>query len=78
LDLSDINWVIVGGESGPDFRTIEIKWARAIRDRCVRAGVPFFFKQWGGLTPKSRGRRLDGRLWNEYPPVANGAAATHR
>ena len=78
LDLGHINWVIAGGESGPGFRAVEIEWVRDIRDQCVHARVPFFFKQWGGTTPKARGRRLDGRLWNEYPPQSNGASVTHR
>lgn len=70
LDLDGIDWVIVGGESGPNHRPIEADWVRAIRDRCVDAGVPFFFKQWGGRTPKAGGRDLDGRHWDEYPDLA--------
>jgi protein gp37 len=62
-----IDWVIVGGESGPKYRPMRDEWARAIRDDCVAADVPFFFKQWGGRTPKSGGRSLDGREWNEMP-----------
>ncbi len=67
LDLQGIDWVIVGGESGPGFRPIEADWIREVRDQCVEAGVAFFFKQWGGIRPKSGGREFDGRTWNEYP-----------
>ena len=70
LSLRGIDWVIVGGESGPGCRRMEQEWVRAIRDRCVARGVPFFFKQWGGLNKKKTGRRLDGRLWNEFPPLS--------
>lgn len=69
VDLRDIDWVIVGGESGPRARPMEPQWAESIRDQCAAAGVPFFFKQWGGRTPKANGRRLDGRLWDELPQV---------
>jgi protein gp37 len=72
FDLTGIHWVIAGGESGPKARPMNIQWVRALRDRCVASGVPFFFKQWGGLRPKSGGRELDGREWNEYPVPANG------
>jgi protein gp37 len=67
LDLAGIGWVIVGGESGPRARPMEIGWARSVRDQCEVAGVPFFFKQWGGPTPKARGRVLDDRVWDEFP-----------
>ncbi|MBI2819420.1 MAG: phage Gp37/Gp68 family protein [Acidobacteria bacterium] len=67
LPIDGIDWVIVGGESGPNHRPVDPAWVRQIRDRCVDAGVPFFFKQWGGRIPKSGGRLLDGRLWNEMP-----------
>jgi protein gp37 len=67
LDLTDINWVIVGGESGPDFRPMQAEWAASLRNRCLEAGIHFFFKQWGGRTPKSGGRQLDGRTWDEFP-----------
>jgi protein gp37 len=67
LNLHGIHWVIVGGESGPSHRPLNIQWAREVRDQCLRAGVCFFFKQVGGLTPKSGGRMLDGREWNQYP-----------
>jgi protein gp37 len=67
LDLHDIDWVIAGGESGARHRPIEPAWVRTIRDRCRASGTPFFFKQWGGRTPKSGGRLLDGRVWDEQP-----------
>lgn len=67
LDLTDIAWVIVGGESGPGHRPMDVQWARDIRDRSVHAGIPFFFKQWGGHTPKAGGRMLDARTWDEMP-----------
>lgn len=70
IDLSDIGWVIAGGESGPNYRPMEVRWARDIRDACLDAKVPFFFKQWGGRTPKSLGRELDGALWDEMPRSA--------
>ncbi len=66
-DLSGIDWMIVGGESGPGARPVEPEWVRNLRDLCVGANVPFFFKQWGGRTPKAGGRTLDGRTWDEYP-----------
>ena len=62
-------WVIVGGESGPAARPMLVEWAREVRDQCRAARVPFFFKQWGGLRPKSGGRHLDGREWNQLPKV---------
>lgn len=67
LDLTGIDWLIVGGESGPQHRPMQTEWVRDLRDRCQDQGVSFFFKQWGGRTPKSGGRELDGRIWNEYP-----------
>jgi protein gp37 len=67
LDLTGIHWVIVGGESGPGARPMHPDWARSVRDQCAAAGVAFFFKQWGGRTPKAGGRELDGRLWDEMP-----------
>ncbi|MBI3451858.1 MAG: phage Gp37/Gp68 family protein [Rhodospirillales bacterium] len=69
LNLEGIHWVIVGGESGPSFRPVKIEWVRGIRDKCATAGVPFFFKQWGGTRPKTGGRVLDGSEWDEYPRV---------
>lgn len=70
INLDGIHWCIAGGESGPDYRPMEISWARGIRDACVAAEVPFFFKQWGGRTPKAHGRILDGELWDEMPTIA--------
>ncbi|MCP9491412.1 MAG: phage Gp37/Gp68 family protein [Solirubrobacteraceae bacterium MAG38_C4-C5] len=67
LDLSEIDWLIAGGESGPHHRPPSIDWLRELRDRCVDDRVAFFFKQWGGPRPKSGGRELDGRTWNEMP-----------
>lgn len=67
LALTGIHWVIVGGESGIGYRPMNLDWARGIRDQCLDAEVPFFFKQVGGRTPKAGGRLLDGREWNEYP-----------
>ena len=71
LDLKGINWVIVGGESGPGARPVDVLWVREIRDHCVRAGVPFFFKQWGGVFKSRTGRLLDGRTWDEMPVMGN-------
>jgi protein gp37 len=67
LDLAGIGWVIVGGESGRAARPLDLGWVREIRDQCAGAGVPFFFKQVGGRTPKAGGRELDGRTWDEMP-----------
>lgn len=67
LDLAGMAWVIVGGESGPNARPMQLAWARSVRDQCIEQKVPFFFKQWGGFRPKSGGRELDGREWNEFP-----------
>ena len=69
LPLKGINWVIVGGESGPRFRVAQPIWIRSIRDQCLRTKVPFFFKQWGGFTSKAGGRQLDGRLWSQLPMI---------
>ncbi|MFE2962030.1 DUF5131 family protein [Nocardia tengchongensis] len=62
-----LDWVIAGGESGPNPRPMHPDWVRDLRDECVAAEVPFFFKQWGGRTPKAAGRELDGRIWNQMP-----------
>lgn len=72
LDLSGIDWLIAGGESGPRARPVQASWLRALRDECRAAEVAFFFKQWGGRTPKAGGRTLDGRTWDEYPAVLHG------
>jgi protein gp37 len=67
LDLKGMDWVIVGGESGPGARAMDPLWVTDLRDQCRRAGVPFFFKQWGGTNKKKAGRILDGRTWDEMP-----------
>lgn len=67
----DLHWVVAGGESGPDYRPLDLDWARSLRDQCVSAGVPYFFKQVGGRTSKAGGRELDGRTWDEMPAVAS-------
>jgi protein gp37 len=72
VNLKGIQWAIVGGESGPGARRMEEAWALEIRDLCKRDGVAFFFKQWGGVRPKSGGRLLKGREWNQYPKLSRG------
>lgn len=67
LELEGIDWLIVGGESGPRHRPIRQEWVLDLRDRCHEADVPFFFKQWGGRTSKAKGRTLDGRTWSQMP-----------
>ncbi|MEX0775038.1 MAG: phage Gp37/Gp68 family protein [Phycisphaeraceae bacterium] len=67
LPVKDIHWVIVGGESGPDARPMHEAWVTQIHERCQRYGVPFFFKQWGGVNKKATGREIDGRTWDEMP-----------
>ena len=67
LNLSNIDWVIVGGESGPGARSIDPDWVLDLRNQCQQADVPFFFKQWGGVNKKRTGRLLDGRTWDELP-----------
>jgi len=67
LDLTGIHWVIVGGESGPGARPMQKEWVQCIREQCQTAGVPFFFKQWGGVHKKRNGRVLDGRTWDGMP-----------
>jgi protein gp37 len=76
LDLRGIDWVIAGGESGPRARPMASDWVTSIRDQCIRAGVPFFFKQWGGVNKKRTGRRLEGRTWDEMP--ADATAGRYR
>ena len=66
-DLTGIDWVIVGGESGPGARPMLPYWVRSIRDQCIDAGVPFFFKQWGGVRKRENGRSLDWKIWNQTP-----------
>jgi protein gp37 len=67
LDLTGLDWLIAGGESGPKHRRMRAEWARELRDRCLDEGVAFFFKQWGGRTSKAGGRELDGQTWDELP-----------
>jgi len=67
LGLDDIDWVILGGESGPGARTMHPDWVLDVRNQCLRSGVPFFFKQWGGVNKKKAGRLLEGRTWDEAP-----------
>ncbi len=74
LDLTGIDWVIGGGESGGRARPCQPEWARDLRDRCLGRGVAFFWKQWGGRTPKAGGRTLDGRVWDEYPVALSAVA----
>jgi protein gp37 len=74
FDLTGIHWVIVGGESGPGARTVQIEWLRAIRDQCKKQNVAFFFKQWGGRTPKAGGNRLDGERLCEWPRTGTSSA----
>jgi protein gp37 len=69
LDLRGIDWVIVGGESGPRSRPMDPAWVVDIREQCLRAGVPFFFKQWGGVNKKRAGRLLEGRTWDDMPEM---------
>jgi protein gp37 len=68
LDLTGIDWLIAGGESGPRHRSVDVAWIRQLRDMCTHDGVAFFFKQWGGRTSKAGGRVLDDREWSELPP----------
>jgi protein gp37 len=69
LDLTGIDWLIVGGESGARHRRIRPEWVRDLRDAATGSGTAFFFKQWGGQSPKAGGRELDGRTWDEFPRV---------
>jgi protein gp37 len=74
LDLRGIDWVIVGGESGPAARHMNPDWVREVRDQCLESGVAFFFKQWGGLRPKAGGRKLDHREWSQFPKISSSHA----
>jgi hypothetical protein len=83
LNLEGINWVIVGGESGPGARPMRKEWVLSIRDQCCHAGVPFFFKQWGGVRKSAAGRKLDGKTYDEFPcrsirPVPNAQECAAR
>ncbi|RJP53671.1 MAG: phage Gp37/Gp68 family protein [Anaerolineaceae bacterium] len=75
MNLKGINWVIVGGESGPGARPLEREWVVDIKNQCVKAKVPFFFKQWGGVQKKKAGRLLDGRTWDQMPKKMSLARA---
>lgn len=77
IDLEGIDWVIVGGESGPKARRMQPEWVIDIRDQCRTAGVPFFFKQWGGVNKKKNGRVLEGRTWNEMPQTSKLMELSH-
>ena len=74
VDLTGIHWVIVGGESGNNARPIQPDWVRSIRDQCLSASVPFFFKQWGGRNKKAAGRILDGETWDQSPAMNHAQA----
>lgn len=74
LDLDGISWLIAGGESGPRHRRVDEDWIVDLRDRCIQDGVAFFFKQWGGARPKSGGRELQGRTWDQMPKVPEPVA----
>lgn len=76
IDLTSIDWVIVGGESGPGARAIEKTWVDQVKDQCIENGVPFFFKQWGGFNKKKNGRLLDGKTWNQFPIAAQNFNST--
>lgn len=78
LPLEGIHWVIVGGESGPGARPIDPEWVTEIRDRCIRFGVAFFFKQWGGAQKCRTGRELDGRTWDQMPEDSHGTPVRPR
>jgi protein gp37 len=71
LNLKGIDWAIVGGESGPGARPVDPTWVSDLRDQCLKARVPFFFKQWGGVQKKKTGRKLEGRTWDEMPLLQN-------
>jgi protein gp37 len=70
LELSGIHWLIAGGESGPRYRPVHLEWLRELRNACADEGVPFFFKQWGGIRPKAGGRALDGREYSQMPEAS--------
>jgi protein gp37 len=70
VNLGEIDWVIAGGESGPGARPIEPSWVIEIRNKCIAAKTPFFFKQWGGVRKKRNGRLLEGKVWSEIPHLA--------
>jgi len=69
VNLKNIDWAIVGGESGPSARHMDSEWVKALRDQCIKQKVPFFFKQWGGINKKKAGRELEGKYWNQMPKM---------
>lgn len=73
VDLSGIDWAIIGGESGYGYRPVEKKWITEIIDQCKKQKVSIFFKQWGGIRPKSGGRKIDGKIYDEYPRINNNS-----
>jgi protein gp37 len=77
IDLNGIDWAILGGESGPGARPMLREWVTGIRDQCLVAKVPFFFKQWGGINKKANGRTLENRIWNQKPETAVRRHAGH-
>ena len=78
IDLGGIDWVIVGGESGPGARPMNASWVEGIRDQCLTSGIPFFLKQWGGFNKKKAGRILDNRTWDDMPALHYGTKADNR
>lgn len=78
LNLFDIDWVVVGGESGSGARRMDKSWVENIRDQCIRLNIPFFFKQWGGVNKKKTGRTLDGRTWDEMPTFRHKGSLLHQ
>ena len=75
MNLSEIDWAIVGGESGPKSRPIKEEWVTDIRDQCLASNTPFFFKQWGGTQKKKAGRQLQGKTWSQMPKKISFATA---
>ncbi len=75
IDLSNIDWIIVGGESGNNSRPLKKEWVLEIRNKCIKEKIPFFFKQWGGFNRKDNGRKLDGETWLEYPEEINNLSS---
>jgi protein gp37 len=78
LDLIDIDWVIVGGESGPRCRSMQKEWVESIHRQCLQSGVPFFFKQWGGIRKKNAGRKLNGKVYSEMPIIDDQKSIAHQ
>ena len=74
IPLNGIDWVIVGGESGPGARKMKKQWVEEVRDQCIDAGIPFFFKQWGGVNKKKAGRLLDNKIWDQKPILKKNLA----